>query len=113
MEWDAIGLNWERLSPLAQQQFTGCSEADLKAAGGSRDALNRCIAKTHGITEQEAAHITQEWALKLEADPGDVQPRPRVASRYPSTPQTVEQMNEAISKNYVPAFLDQPAQPKE
>lgn len=77
MDWETIGLNWERLAPLAQAQFAGCSEDDLKAAGGNRDALNRCIAKANGITEQEAAHQTQEWALRLEAAEGDVQPRPR------------------------------------
>jgi hypothetical protein len=83
MDWTAIKLNWKRLIPLAKARWPECGDA-IEKTSGDGTALNKCIANAIGITEQEARHQTQEWALRLASADDDVKeqaPPPRVHGR--------------------------------
>jgi len=72
MNWDQIGVNWtQRIGALAQQQWPGLTATDIELIN-SQDDLNASISAYCGITEQEAQHQTQEWALRLESVDGDL-----------------------------------------
>jgi hypothetical protein len=85
MQYEQVLLNWERCGPLAREQWSKLTEEDV-ASALTQDQLDAKIAEYYEITEQEAKHQTQEWSLKIEAQPDDVALPETGEREEPTTP---------------------------
>lgn len=90
MQFEQIVLNWERIGPLARERWPELTEEDV-ASPLDQDALDALIAERNpGLTAQEAKHQTQEWALRIKEEKGDVklpeESAPPVEGESPQVP---------------------------